>query len=899
MLFITFVLQNESLRQFKNTYRLFFLLFFLVGCKSTKFVPKDRYLLKKNTIEIIGGDIDEEEITPIIRQQPNGKLLGLKWDLFLYNRIDSVRIADKRNRKNIENNFQNQSRKSKQDKINLRRIQKAQKRGESSYEEKNIPLLDSLDQSLFFKEWLKYKVGEAPVIFDSLQYEKSIEQLSAYLKKKGYYQNHCYGSLKFKRNRKVKAHYFIEPGKRYVIDTVCFEVNNEEVRKGFEEFVLKSNNSLKGQPLDIDNLDEYRTKISRYMRDKAIYGFSPNSVKYLIDTNSRITVKLIINDRKVFSIQNKDSLELKKYQRTVVKNVFFHVLDSNYFNGHFKDTIENLGLILNGRYMPTIDTLYFNSIKNRHSQDVDSSRIAYFLYNGKLFLDPKLIEVQSLLEKNNEITETYTESTYNRLQQLGLFQTIKTEIIEIPETNKVDVHYYLTPSKKELFSSQFRVTTTNGFFGLSTGINYTNKNLFKGAEKLTFGLNGSLQTQPPIIDQQINTSDLKAVTTKFYQFEIGPTLKLELPGLIFFPRAKINKSRLAKTIFSGAYTFQKRDLYVKENIQLNSTWKYEIRNTQTVQMGIPGLSVIKFVSIIKSDAFDEFLKKKNNPFQTNTFSNQFIWQDWQVSFEYRDKNKASKKRKTSFYYLGAFDLAGNLISAFQKYQVKDSLGRFKVGGLAYAQFSRIDNTIIYTVPFGKTRSLNMRSLIGAGLSYGNSKTSLPYDYSFYAGGSNDVRGWKASALGPGSYKYYLDTNGTSIQIGDIRLAASIEYRYQYSKKWKGAVFLDGGNIWTMKTDLNRPGSKFSGNWFKEIALAPGIGLRRDFDYFVIRIDLGFPIHNPALPEGERWLFQKHTAFNNEVTQFLKDHTDMTLDALNKIDTTPFKPRFSFGIGYPF
>ena len=886
------------MRQFKNTYRLFFLLFFLVGCKSTKFVPKDRYLLKKNTIEISGGELNEEDITPIIRQQPNRKLLGLKWDLFLYNRLDSTKIADKRNRKNIENHFENQRRKSKQDKINLKRIQKAQKRGESSYEEKIIPLIDTLEQSLFFKEWLKYKVGEAPVIFDSLQFDKSIEQLNVYLKKKGYYQSHCYGTLKYKRSRKVKANYFVESGKRAIIDSVYFDINNEEVRKGFEEFVSKSTNSLKGQPLDIDNLDEYRTKISRYMRDKAIYGFSPNSIKYIIDTNSQITVKVIINDRKVFSIQNKDSLELKKYQRTLVKNVFFHVLDTNYFNGHFKDTIQKLGFILNGRYLPTIDTLYFNSIKNRHSQDVDSSRIAYFLYNGELFLDPRLIEVQSLLEKNNEITETFTESTFNRLQQLGLFQTIKTEIIEIPETNKVDVHYYLTPSKKELFSSQFRVTTTNGFFGLSTGINYTNKNLFKGAEKLTFGLNGSLQTQPPIIDQQIDNSNLKEVTTKFYQFEIGPTLKLELPGLVFFPRAKVNKSRQAKTIFSGAYTFQKRDLYVKENIQLNSTWKYEIRNTQTIQMGIPGLSVIKFVSIIKSNAFEEFLQKKNNPFQTNTFSNQFIWQDWNVSFEYRDKNKVSKKRNTSFYYLGTFDLAGNLVSAFQKYQVKDSLGRYKVGGLAYAQFSRIDNTIIYTVPLSKTKSLNFRSLLGAGLTYGNSKTSLPYDYSFYAGGSNDVRGWKASSLGPGSYNHYTDKNGTSIEVGDIRLAGSIEYRFQYTKKWKGAFFIDGGNIWTMKSDTNRLGSQFSSNWFKEIAISPGIGLRRDFDYFILRVDLGFPIHDPALPNGERWIFQKHEQFNNDVTTFMQENPLMP-DGTTRQTPRAFTPRFSFGIGYPF
>jgi hypothetical protein len=320
-------------------------------------------------------------------------------------------------------------------------------------------------------------------------------------------------------------------------------------------------------------------------------------------------------------------------------------------------------------------------------------------------------------------------------------------------------------------------------------------------------------------------------------------------------------------------------------------------------MGLPGISGVKFVNIIKSDDFEGYLKQKNNPFLSNTFSNQFIWQDWKVSFEYRDKNKATKKHLSTFYYLGTFDLAGNLLSVFQKYQIQDTIGQYKgqyrVNGLVYSQFSRIDNTLIYTLPFGKTRSLNMRALLGMGLTYGNSKTSMPYDYSFYAGGANDVRGWRASALGPGSYKYYIDTNGTNIQVGDIRLAGSAEYRFQFNKKLKGAFFIDAGNIWTTRTDNNRLGSKFSGNWFKEIAVAPGIGIRRDFDFFIVRVDFGFPIHNPALPIGERWIFQKHNVYNDEVTNFISNNPSMTSDASKKIDSKPFTPHISFGIGYPF
>src|SRR5690606_17075110 len=115
-------------------------------------------------------------------------------------------------------------------------------------------------------------------------------------------------------------------------------------------------------------------------------------------------------------------------------------------------------------------------------------------------------------------------------------------------------------------------------------------------------------------------------------------------------------------------------------------------------------------------------------------------------------------------------------------------------------------------PLKKDKSLNFKLDVGAGIPYGNTTTSLPYDYSFFAGGANDNRGWRARALGPGSYKYYLDTNRTATQIGDIGLGASVEYRFAISSLFKGAVFMDAGNIWTIFQDDNRQGGKISGSW---------------------------------------------------------------------------------------
>ncbi len=924
VLFIIFVFKNESLRLLKHIYSILIIAFLIAGCKSTKFVPKDRYLLKKNKIEIIGKHIEKSEISSIIKQQPNKKLIGIKWNLFLFNRFDSTSISQKRDRRNIENRFENIQRKDRENKINFNRLQEARSKKKDYYKKKTIQLKDTLEPNMFLREWLKYKVGEKPVVFDSVLYSKSIDQLNAFLKKKGFYYGEVSGKIRYKRNRKVKVKYRIEPKNRYAIDSVYSECTNEIIKSIYNDFIKNKDNSLINQPLDSDFLDQYRTKLSRFIKEDGVYGYSPSYIVFDLDTNKKdmtATLGLIFKEKVIHSDFNHDSLIVLKHHKVFIDDIYFHILDTNLFRGNFSDSVSKLGFSLTGKYLPLIDTVYFNQIKKRHSEELASNRTAYFLYNGELFLNPNIMEMQSFLEKGDEIKESNIENTYFRMQQSGLFQTVKYEVVEVPESDKVQIHYYLTPSKKQTFGTQTRITNTNGFFGLSAGMNYTNKNLFKGAEKLTLSINSSLQAQPPIIETNINTSDLKAVTNKFYQFEIGPSLRLELPGLFLVTPSKTNKSRLAKTIFDLAYSFQKRDLYTFENIQMNNTWKYEIRNTQTVQMGIPFVSVIKFANIKKSNQFEDYLQQKNNPFLSNTFSDQFVWQDWKVSFEYRDKNKRNRKLNSSFYYLGTFDLAGNMLSLFKKHQEADTSGQYKglyrVNGLVYSQFSKIDNTIIYSYPIDKKKSFNFRTLLGMGVTYGNSQTSMPYSYSFFAGGANDVRGWSASSLGPGSYKYYNDVNGTKIQVGDIRLATSFEYRFQYTKKWKGALFVDAGNIWTVRADNNRPGSKFSGDWYKELAIAPGLGFRRDFDFFIVRVDIGFPVHNPGLPSGERWFFQGHSQYHKDIVstenfineKYLPSNVDynhtsedirMKIDTERaKLDYTPFFPNISFGIGYPF
>jgi hypothetical protein len=487
--------------------------------------------------------------------------------------------------------------------------------------------------------------------------------------------------------------------------------------------------------------------------------------------------------------------------------------------------------------------------------------------------------------------------------QLGVFASVKPYIEEVPGTNQLNVHYYLEPAKKQSWAFDPRFTSSFGLLGAAASLNYTNKNLFAGAERLTFSLGGGFESQPPVFDGSTQEQVVNAGRT-FNTFEIGPSIKLDLPGLFPSPVTLLGKRQKPRTVISTAMNFEKRDIFDRRVFQLNYSWKFLVGKTQVFQLGLPGASVVKYVSIQKSPAFEAQLQQVNDLFLFNAYSNQFIWQDFKFSFEYNNKDKdekvGKKKRyKGSLYFNSSLDAAGNLLYAFRSNQ--DTLGgSYLLGSQPYSQFVRLDNQLITSNRIGKGSSWHLRLNAGAGIPYLNSKTSMPYDYSFFGGGSNDNRGWRARALGPGAYKYHLDTSRLATQIGDIRFGGSFEYRFNLGSTFKGALFTDFGNIWTYREDASRIGSQFGWTTFvPQIAISTGLGLRMDLDYFILRLDVGFPVYDPAFADGARWVFQE---FQTRETYYQEgmQHFNMSLEQVKAIMPRPFLPNYlNFGIGYPF
>lgn len=867
----------------------------VLGCRQTKFVPQGKYLLKKNEVKVSGAKISKSELSSIIRQQPNFKSFGVKWKLMAYNSVDSAKVAEKRGRLNQELRVINKERKEREDRINAKRIAKAQAKNTEYYTHKTVRQKDTINPKMFFREWYKYKVGKHPVVFDSIPFEKTIKQFDAFLRTKGYYYGSVAGFVDYRENRKCVATYVLETGPRYMVEGVNFQHTDTEIEQHFLTFISRSNDHpLIGKPFDSDLLDDFRTDFSHFMRDSSYYGLSASNISFLADTNRqsmKVNLTVRLSDRAFIHPEIRDSVTTVIHKKRTIDEIIYHLPDTIFMSGFFSDSLVKRG-ISQGKsaFSPTLDTAYY-----KEGSTFVSSKEAYdaiFLYNSRLFIKPKVLEMFNRMERNQAFRERDVESTYNGFLRLGLFSSIKVELQESQDRDSLIAHYYLLSTKRQSFNFEPRATNSNGFLGVSASINYTNRNLFRGAEKLTATISGGFESQPPVFDENVNGEKIKTANRSFNTFEIGPSVKLELPGLFPIRFSDISNQLRPNTVISTAYNYQHRLDFKRSTFQMNYAWSLFISKTQVLQMGFPGLSGLKVIRIDKSAEFETKLLQLNDLFLLDAYRNQFIWQDWRFFYEYNIKNKADRKGNMGLYFSTSFDPAGNILSFFNSQLDTIGNGSYSIFGLQYSQFIRFDNQLIVSKPFTKERSVHGKLLVGGGIPYGNTTNTLPYDYSFFGGGANDNRGWRARALGPGAYKYYLDTNRTATQLGDLRLAASFEVRFPITSMIKGAYFIDAGNIWSLFDDPNRPGGQISADWYKEISLASGFGIRLDFKYFIIRTDIGFPVRNPALPKSSRWIWQSKTAYYEEAEAFFGENYKSMIPL-------PFIPQLHFGIGYPF
>ena len=291
--------------------------------------------------------------------------------------------------------------------------------------------------------------------------------------------------------------------------------------------------------------------------------------------------------------------------------------------------------------------------------------------------------------------------------------------------------------------------------------------------------------------------------------------------------------------------FLRRDLFSRNSIDL--TFGYDWQVNQERRHLLTPFS-INFITLNPTDTFQVLLNE--NPRLRSSYEQRFI-----LGIDYSYIYNEQRERKRNYnYFRGDISLAGNSMQAIQSIVGgnKNEDGQYEIFNNPYAQFAKAELEFRNYRLFTGNTQLVTRFIGGLGVPYGNSDV-LPYVKQFIIGGTNSLRGWTVRTLGPGS-----DTTniGTILldQTGDVKLEGNAEFRFDVFSRLKGALFVDAGNIWTITDDPDRTNEEFKFDRFaKEIAVDAGVGFRLDFTYFIFRFDIGIPLRDPSLPDGERWI----------------------------------------------
>ncbi len=791
--------------------------------------------------------VDTDEMKAVLRQKPNRRVVFLRFHLGVYNLVNPQRqrAAHAKNEKKVAKKIARKQRKGK----NL-----------SSKE-----LREMRADTLGWRDWLTNTVGEAPVAFDSTLAARSQIQLTTVLAKHGYFNAKVHFEVKYNRNmRKVKElKYIVAPGRPYIIDTIAYNIRDRGIARRMD--FLKSTSTLRpGDRFDVKKMDAERERIANYLNNRGYQTFSKEFISFQADSalgNNRVKLDLNLRQPQV-SFEASDSLKSIDHPRYFIGKIYIH---TNYESA-------------NRDYEPT-DTL--------HTEQMGD---VYILSKGELDLRPDLLLFLLEFSPGDLYQKDRVDLTYRRIVQLPIVRSLSINFTESEDSdvNVLNCNILIGQLKRKFISAESGVTHRDGLFGLSGSLNFSHRNVFSGAELGQLRIMGGVEAQQPLTltqNLEITRVDL-ADNIRFNTFEIGPEITLNFNR--FFPLSmdRFRKSNAPRTTLSAAFNYQNRPDYERQLYQ----FRYSFNFVENVEKGsrifwdIWELSTIK---IQRSEAFNELLTRLNDVFLSTSYQDHLI-SSGKLGWVLNTQKPQVQRRY--FFNRVVFESAGNIPRA--GFEIagapRDEFGSHQLGGIRFAQFVKLENDFRYYRRFDERNSTAFRIHAGAGVPGANLNV-LPFEKSFFAGGANGIRAWRPRTLGPGSYR---DSTAlvTFNNIGEVILEASVEYRFDLTNTLEGAFFMDWGNIWLLREEETRPGSGFGFDTFAgEIAWSGGIGLRFDFDFFLIRFDFAAQLKDPAKVPGERWAWEP------------KDRYREFLETVQPGASTRFFPpiNFNLGIGYPF
>jgi outer membrane protein insertion porin family len=812
-----------------------------MGCIGTHHLKENERLLLFQSIKA-PKEIDKEDLRGLYAQRENRKIFGAfaplikiyYWGERNYEPEKYIRKKEK-----VEAKFNRKlARTTSQKKIN-------------SYEFRRQKKIDRLNNFIENGN-LRMQWGEPVAVFDSALVEDTKENFADYLFSKGYFNNSVTARVGYSE-KTVTVTYSIEPGPAFIIDSLFFDVRDSAILsliiQGQKDSFVKP-----GQQYDQSHLTRERERIDALLRDQGFYDFSRQYIDYKVDTvalspNHRVMLQMVINEP-----------AKRGYHKQFT-------IDSVYFT-------TDAGVT--GNEFPRRSRMY-RDIKYHYHQDN---------YNLKILSQRVFIQPGQLYSR------TRTLNTQRQLSNVDAFKFIN---INFDTTGgKFIANVFSSPLPRYEWSNEAGVNVTQGFPGPFYSLSFRKRNIFKGLEN--FELNGRFG-----FEGVASPTDEGSV---YRSIEAGVNASLTFPQFLF-PFRERTRFKLAqynpKTRITAGYSFTNRPEYTRSAVSVNGAYSWQNNRNRLYTLTPISVSVIDTSSISKE--FQELLDSQlalGNFSLYNSFRPSFV-NSALFSVTWNLNNYGNIERSSGFIR-ATFENGGMVWNWLDTTLVTDL-------DLQYFKFFRAGLDVRRINIINSNTTLAYRFNGGLAYSYADHK-SLPYEKFFFAGGSNSVRAWRPRRLGPGSFKPELSGRPNKDGLysysiekpADILLEASVEIRKKLFGFVSGAIFIDAGNVWTFERltkkvkvgdaeqEVENGNSQFRLNQFyKEIAVGTGFGLRFDFTFLILRFDVGMKVIDPARDENDRFVLDK--------VRFWKPYAD---EIATDVWTNFREPViYNVGIGYSF
>lgn len=755
-------------------------IFFFSSCSPAKRISDGYYLYNKSEIKVDKKKIDKSQLTRYQRVSPNKRILGVRFHLFLFN-------------------------------------------------------LANPEKDGFPHSWFR-KIGEAPVIYDSLLVAQNTSNFTKFISDKGYSAVKVNEQHIQKGKKKKNIIYEFDLGEPIIIRSLNYQFEDTSIQK---HVYADTNAALikVGNPFDKPLMQAERIRIETMLKNLGYYKFSKEYIFYEVVKADNRGVDLTVNIKQSVSGFINPITKIRPHKQYKISAVNIY---------------PNL--------QPTEGTRKFDTIK------YSDHNVLYF---GKKNIKASTLVDANRLTPGSLYSLKNTERSYVNYSQLGLFRFINvgfTEVESDSEFGMLNANVELAMRKRQSYAFEVVMTNSDNDIGIRGNITYDNYNIFRGGEHFHVGLTGAIESVKNRFPEGTRPMRELGIVTRF------ETPKFLLP----FAAPEFQRKYNPRTALQVSYNNQRLPQYIRTvaNASFGYNWKGNVFNRHNIYP-------LDFYLVKLPEGIDE--EYYNNNIKGTRLENSFIDHTiLGVRYGFEFSNQMLEGKRNFVYFRSNLESAGLLVNEINKIVNwgNDSL----FFGVPYFQYVRGDVDFRQFNVISARDRVVYRIFAGVGVPYGISN-AMPFEKMYWSGGPYGIRAWRERTLGPGSYP---DT--TYNQLGDIKLEANLEYRFKLFWKLEGAVFADAGNIWLLKDDPTRPGAAFHLERFlDDIAIGTGFGARFDFSFVLIRLDFGFKLRDPAIqpdynlpynPEKPHYITGSKWTFNNPNADF-------------------WKMSFQFGIGYPF